>query len=362
VKLMQPPGAEIIVLDSDGDDDDTPAACTKRKAEENHAGGSSDVEVVEAVSRPSHDASSSRKKTKVKSGSKLFDMDIDDLMAFTQDDALHFSEFGKPRLLVPAKDNVPPFAEDQNLQSASSSHSDDQRPVVAPATVSADPDDSQHSLLETQGDSSDVFPTCSTQAGPSNVIEIDDEWGTGDDELFQTNEAEVDGVLELADEDEIEAVLKLEDEPPDNLGDNLDWCPFCGINLISFCSLVRSRSPYTIIVFPHELCIRTFNHISLPVATRSPPRIFRSSLLSRPVMCPHHPDRRRVKGQYVAMPSRYSCPRARRMTRGRKPRLSKIATSGQRKLMEVVERLPFTRSYKACPSPSMLSATAKFLA
>ena len=250
MKRVQPPRTEIIVIDSDDGDEEAPAASTKRKAEEDHAGGSSDVEVVDAISQPSRDdAPRSGKKTKMQSGSKLFDMDTDDLLAFAQDDALHFSEFGKPQLLVPAEDeeNAPTFAEDQSLQPASSSHSVDQR-LALPATPPADPDDLQPPLLETQSDSSSVLPTCSTQAGPSGIIEIDDEWGTGDDELFQTNGAEVD-------EDEIEEVLKLEDAPPDTPGDNLDQCPFCGINLISYSSLVCSLLLCAIIVTPHTLVL-----------------------------------------------------------------------------------------------------------
>jgi hypothetical protein len=240
VKCVQPSGTEIIVIDSDDGDDEAPVASTKRKAEEDHrdgAGGSSDVEVVDAVSQQSHDdAPRSGKKTRTESGSKPFDMDTDDLLALVQDDALYFAEFGKPQLLVPTEDeeNAPTFAEDQSLQFASV----DQRPVA----VLVDPDDLQPPLLETQGDSPSVLPTCSTQACPSGIIEIDDEWGTGDDETFQANGAEVDSVLELSDEDEIEEVLKLEndDAPPDTPGDNFDQCPFCGINLTSFSSLVCS--------------------------------------------------------------------------------------------------------------------------
>ncbi|KAH9975691.1 DRMBL-domain-containing protein [Lactifluus volemus] len=51
---------------------------------------------------------------------------------------------------------------------------------------------------------------------------MDDDWGTGDDELVRTNEAEMNDVLELTDDDEIEEALKLEDEHADFSGDNLD--------------------------------------------------------------------------------------------------------------------------------------------
>jgi hypothetical protein len=232
---------EIIVLDSDSDDDaddanddDAPVAPsrTKRKAEDHHAGSSSDIEVVEAVFRRSHDApSSGKKKAKVKLAPNLSDVGTDDLLAFAQDDALHFAEFGKPQLLVHAEDHVPPCAEDQNLQPAGCSHSDDQRAVATPAMPSADSDNSYPPFPETQNDSSSVLPSCSTQADSYDVIEIDDEWGTGDDELVRTIGAEVDDVLELTDEEEIEGALRLED-------DSLDQCPFCGITLTSLSSLV----------------------------------------------------------------------------------------------------------------------------
>jgi hypothetical protein len=240
LKREQPSEMEIIVLDSDDDDDaPVPPGRTKRKAEDHHAGSSSDIEVVEAVSRRSHDApSSGKKKAKVKSGPNLSDVGTDDLLAFAQDDALHFAEFGKPQLLVHAEDHVLPCAEDQNFQPASCSRSDDQRPVATPATPSADSDNSYRPFPETQNNSSSVLPSCSTQADSYDVIEIDDEWGTGDDELVRTNGAEVDDVLELTDEEEIEGVLKLEDESPATPGDFLDQCPFCGITLTSLSSLV----------------------------------------------------------------------------------------------------------------------------
>ena len=275
VKHIQPFGTNIIVIDSDDGDEEAPAASTKRK---DYAGGISDAGVVDAISRRSHDdASRSGKKTKVESGSNLFDVDTDDLLAFVRDDALHFAEFGKPQLLVPAEDeeNVPTFAEDQSSQHASSSHSVDQCSVALPATHPADPDDLQPRFLETQSDSSSVLPTCSTQADPSCVIEIDDEWGTGDDELFQTNGAEIDDILELTDEDEIEEVLKLEDAPPDTSGDNLNQCPFCGIDLTSLSLFVCSHLLRAIIVSPHSLCIRTRNHTLLSAVTRFALQILR---------------------------------------------------------------------------------------
>jgi len=233
-KGVQPSGTEIIVLDSD-DDGVAPADGTKRMAGE-HTGSSSDIEVVEAISEGSHDAPRSRKKAKVKSAPNF---DTDDLLAFAQNDALHFAEFGKPQLLVHIEENdVPPLVEDQGLQPVGSGRADGPRPVAAPAPLFAVPDDSQCSLPETQCDSSRVVPSCSTQADSCDVIEIEDEWGTGDDELVRTDGTEVDGVLEINDDDEIEECLKLKDEPPSTSGDFSDQCPFCGITLTSFPSPV----------------------------------------------------------------------------------------------------------------------------
>jgi hypothetical protein len=237
---------EIIVLDSD-DDDDAPADGTKRMAGE-HTGGSSDIEVVEAVSEGSHDVPRSRKKAKVESAPNC---DTHDLLAFAQDDALPFSEFGKPQLLVHTEENgMPPLIEDHGFQPAGSGYDgDDPRPMAAPATHFAVPDDSHCYLSETQCDSSGVVQSCSTQVDSCDVIEIEDEWGTGDDELFRTNGAEVDSVLEINDDDEVEECLKLKDEPASTSGDISDQCPFCGITLTSFSSPVCFLLSFT----PHFL-------------------------------------------------------------------------------------------------------------
>ena len=82
-----------------------------------------------------------------------------------------------------------------------------------------------------------VLPASSSGLDPGNVIEIDDEWGTGDDELVRGNGAEADGALELTD-DEIEAILKPEGESPATLEKTTDQCPFCGITLTSLSTLV----------------------------------------------------------------------------------------------------------------------------
>ena len=242
---VQPSGAEIIVLDSD-DDDDAPADGAKRMVGE-QTGDSSDIEVVEAVSEGSHDVPRSRKKAKVESAPNC---GTNDLLAFAQDDALHFSEFGKPQLLVHTEENdMPPLIEDRGFQPAGSGYGDDPCPMAAPATHFAVPDDSHCYLSETQCDSSGVVQSCSTQVDSCDVIEIEDEWGTGDDELVRTNGAEVDGVLEINDDDEVEECLKLKDEPASTSGDISDQCPFCGITLTSFSSPVCFLLSFT----PHFL-------------------------------------------------------------------------------------------------------------
>jgi hypothetical protein len=224
-RRVQPPETEIIVLvDSD---DDTPLPCSQRKAD----GCSSDVEVVEA--QRTHDAPSSGKEVKVESGHKHDDSGTQELFTFSQDD--------EPQLVRPAEDSVSHFTEGQDFQAAGSIPSDDQRHIAAPVPLFLpDPDDSHHPWSEIQGDSSGVLPTSLARLDSDNVIEIDDEWGTGDDELVQTNGAEVEDVLELTD-DEVEEILKPEDgSPATSGGEASDQCPVCGTFLTSFSSLVSS--------------------------------------------------------------------------------------------------------------------------
>ena len=216
---------EIIVLDSD---DDTPLACIGRKAEDN-SGCSSDVEVVEAITQRTHDASSSGKQVKVESGHKPGDFGSQDLFTFSQDDAPE-----KLQLFSLAEDCESHSTGRQDFHSASSIHSDS---LAAPAPLSEDPDGSHRLLSDSQGDSSSGFSTSVAQPDSVDIIEIDDEWGTGDDELVQANATEVEGLLELTD-DEVEEVLKPEDESPAVSGETMDQCPFCGISLTSFSSLV----------------------------------------------------------------------------------------------------------------------------
>jgi hypothetical protein len=223
---MKPPEAEIIVLDSD---DETPLARTRREAEDN-SGCSSDVEVVETITQRTHDTSSSGKQVKTESGHKPDDLGSQDLFTFSQDDA---SESDKLQLFSPAEDGVSYSTGGWCFQAASTIHSDH---LAAPAPLPEDPDDSHRPLSDIQGNSSSGLPAGVARLDSVNVIEIDDEWGTGDDELVQMNVAEVEG-LELTD-DEVEEVLKLEDDCPVTSGETIDRCPVCGISLTSFSSLV----------------------------------------------------------------------------------------------------------------------------
>ena len=225
-KRVKPPEASIIVLDSD---DETPLACSRREAEVN-SGCSSDVEVVEAVTQQTHDASSSGKQVKVESGHKPDDLGSQDLFTFSQDGT---SESDKLPLFSPAEDGVSYFTGDPCFQAASSIHSDH---LAAPAPLSEDPDDLHRPLSDIHGNFSSGLPAGVTRLDSINVIEIDDEWGTGDDELVQMNGTEVEG-LELTD-DEVEEVLKLENDCPVTSGETIDQCPVCRISLTSFSSLV----------------------------------------------------------------------------------------------------------------------------
>jgi hypothetical protein len=227
---VKPPGAEIIVLDSD---DDTPLARTGRKAEDN-PGCSSDVEVVEAVTQRTHDAPSSGKQVKAESRHELDDFGSQDLLTLTQHEA---SESDKLLLFGPAEDDVSHSTGGQDFRAASSIRSD--HLLAAPTPLTEDPGNSHSPLSDIQGDSSGVLRTSVTQPDSANVIEIDDEWGTGDDELAQANGAGVEGVLELTD-DEVEEVLRPEDESPVTPGETTDRCPVCGISLTSFSSLVST--------------------------------------------------------------------------------------------------------------------------
>jgi hypothetical protein len=267
-KRVPPPEAEIIVIDSD---DDTPLSCTtKRKAEDN-SGCSSDVEIVEveAITRVTHEdcAPSSGKKAKVESGHKPDDFDTQgtqDLFTPSQDDV---SESDKPQLFKPAEDSVPKFIEGRNFQVARTIPSDDQTHVAAPP-LPLETYDSHRPLSETQGDSSGVLPTCSSQVDSDNV-EIDDEWGTGDDELVQANGVAVDGALELTD-DEVEAILKPKDESPATSEETTDQCPFCGITLTSLSTSVSFLARSAIVLAYGYCIIRTCAHTFLPAVTRLP--------------------------------------------------------------------------------------------
>jgi hypothetical protein len=213
--------------------------------------------VVEAVTQRAHDAPSSGKQVEVESGHKPDDFSTQNLFTSSQDGA---PEPDKPRLFKPAEDNVSHFMEGQDFQSDISIPSDGQRHAATPLFL-PDPDDSHDPLPDIQGDSSGVLPTGLARLDSDNVIEIDDEWGTGDDELVRANVDEVGDVFELTD-DEVEEVQKPEDESPAASGENTDQCPFCGITLTNFSSLVSSPTRFSF-VLTHRFCYQDMqSHIT----------------------------------------------------------------------------------------------------
>jgi len=177
--------AEIIILNSDSDDD-APVVRAKRKARAHAAeSSSSDVEVIETEGSS---CSSSGKRFR----------------QVTVDESLHFAEFGRPKLLL------------NPTEAAAAKCLPEDEPAAAPGDLG---------VASSDGGSSTSMTACL-----DNLIEIDDEWGTGDDELIRTK---FDDVLELTDDDQVvEDALKVEeDEPPPSA--NLDQCPFCGRGLTS---------------------------------------------------------------------------------------------------------------------------------
>ena len=217
------PTTEIIILDSD---DDAPAVRAKRKAKD-HSESNSDVEVVETVA---HEASSSGKKAKTGRGPGPAFGSFG--TTFPLDESLNFAEFGRPKLLIPTEDTQLSPGDEKPLVSLPEDES-----VSAP--LSADPGVPSHPSIPVSEGSSRDFATTSTTS-LENPIAIDNEWGTGDDELVCTIKDEFDDVLELTDDDdEVEGVIKVEDEPPSASGDDsLDQCPFCGRSLTSLSPLV----------------------------------------------------------------------------------------------------------------------------
>ena len=297
MKRVPPPEAEIIVIDSE---DDTPlSSATKRKAEDN-SGCSSDVEIVEleAIAQRTHQdrASSSGKKAKVESEHKPDNFDTQDLFMPSQDDA---SESNKTQLFMPREGSVPKFIEGKKFRAAPTIPSGDQPHVGAPKT-----DDSHRPLSRIQGDSSGVLPTSLSRVDSVNVIEIDDEWGTGDDELFQSNGFEVDGALELTD-DEVEAILKPENESPATSEETADQCLFCGITLTSLSTTVSFLARSAIVLADGFCTIRTWSHTLLHAVTRFPLQLLRPLHLSRLTTRLRHRHCPRERGQSVATRSRY---------------------------------------------------------
>src|SRR6266702_995071 len=308
------PAAEIIVLDSD---DDAPVVRAKRKAKD-HVESSSDVEVVETDAQQTHGVSSSGKKAKTGRGAGFGGSGTECLLAFPQDESLHFAEFGRPKLLVPTEDTQH-SAEDEK---SPASFPRDKSSVPASAPLSADLGVSVRPFID---GSSRFFATTST-THLENLIEIDDEWGTGDDELVHTNKGEFDDVLELTDDDEVGDVLKVEDEPPSASGDNnLDECPFCGRSLTSFAPLVSLLLQSTA-MSSHVSRIRTYNHTSMTAATPFLVRFLHRVHLSLPTARLRHHGSLNAKNSLIATRSRSSCPRARQT-----PRWLRTAASARQK-------------------------------
>lgn len=182
-------------------------ATRKRKAKDHRAAegsSSSDVEVVETDD--AHEGNGKKSKT-----------------VFPLDESLHFAEFGRPKLLIPAEDAQRSTGGENSLAGGSGGIPEGESSVPASADwgVSARP------CVPAV-----IAPT--SKISLENLIKIEDEWGTGDDELVRTIKGEFDEVLELTDDDEVEDVLKFEDDLPSaSCDDNLDQCPLCRRSLTS---------------------------------------------------------------------------------------------------------------------------------
>lgn len=274
-RIKQHTPAEIIILDSDDDDSDAPVpvvrTARKRKAKDQyHASSSSDIEVVEI-----DEGNGKRSKT---------------VLFPALDESLHFAEFGRPKLLV-----------DESSVVAGSSGENGVLRVPAPTS--------------------------------SSTICLEDEWGTGDDELNLKGES--DDVLELTDDDEVEDALKPHD-------DNLDQCPFCSRSLSDLSPLVSPPLFFLQILLVSYMS-RTYNHTLMTAVT--------------PFLVHHHHHHHgsslNAKSLLTVTRSRSSCPRARRTTHRRKPRWPRAAR--RKRTGGSGEKRRSTRSCRACPSPSMLS-------
>jgi hypothetical protein len=323
--------AEIIVLDSD-DSDDVPVvrATRKRKAKDHRAAegsSSSDVEVVETDD--AHEGNGKKSKT-----------------VFPLDESLHFAEFGRPKLLIPAEDAQRSTGGENSLAGGSGGIPEGESSVPASADwgVSARP------CVPAV-----IAPT--SKISLENLIKIEDEWGTGDDELVRTIKGEFDEVLELTDDDEVEDVLKFEDDLPSaSCDDNLDQCPLCRRSLTSLSLLVSSLSTNYYHTSSNVSRIRTYNHTLMTAATPFlPPHPAHTSL---PTTRLRHHGSLNAKSSLTATRSLSSCPRARQTTHGRKPKWPRAA---RRKQMAGEERRHSSRSCRACPSPSMLSVMVRSL-
>ncbi|KAH9000036.1 hypothetical protein EDB92DRAFT_459350 [Lactarius akahatsu] len=229
--------AEIIVLVSE---DDAPVMRTKRKAKD-PAESSSDVEVVEIlVDVQQAHTSSSRKMEKTAHGAGFGGSGIECLFTLPQDESLHFVGFGRPRLLVPTEDTRHSTEGEQPLATGSGFPQDESSVPTSAPLLAADLGVSARSAIVASDSNSHISATTPSSC-LDNLIKIDDEWSTGDDELARPNPGEFEDVLKLTDDDEVQHVLKVEGESLSASGDNtLDQCPFCGRSLTSLAPLVSS--------------------------------------------------------------------------------------------------------------------------
>ncbi|KAI0060674.1 DRMBL-domain-containing protein [Artomyces pyxidatus] len=223
-KYVAPPDSEVIIID-DSDDEDRREP-PKRQLEDD----SSDIEVVLPA------ASAARKKarqdgdvpqprnirlwedkregTASTSGLSISTLAVVDAGS-VQVESEEYSPLGYPTLLPWSKPN-PSAIETEPL----ASRSIQQTVSLVVPTCPPPP---------IQNESSSEFSMQS-----DDIIEIDDEWGTGDDEL-----ARGDGASDIFDLDEVEDVIDL--EVPSSSKDELETCPFCGIVLKAMTALVIQK-------------------------------------------------------------------------------------------------------------------------
>lgn len=197
VKSSPPPNREVIVIESDEEDAASTSAVPKkgkRKSSTFADAGSSDIEVLESRSGPS------LKKHRCETGSSSQAEDLGENTgllpsAFSSRPAAFPTNSNMP--LRPTHITLPPRASGSALASARSSGSDStSSPIKTPVFQPA-----EHVLNQSE-----------------DVIELDDEWGMGDDELADGDEEDT------------------ENMPAHR---QLELCPDCGCKLKGLTALVR---------------------------------------------------------------------------------------------------------------------------